>query len=280
MRGKPDAATFKIPDFYPKEVREGIEEWLLHTPLLSKRAIGAMERMLRDTSGMQKVFDCLKKAMPEAENHDTDAAYFVYSAWRCASEDYADLRSKKKDADILLSEISQKSEELANALSDLQLTGFMPAPELSDIADLLRSSLPTTEPARGKWKSLSNLAFGKHADPGEADALKHVAYVWESAPSLIDLLKQVSFLAKSDGVGNYPELMAAISSRKRSEKMEYLRALWAVLGEAGFPIGEPSLNLACAESANILLDLVVYDQEATTDDVRTAFGLKKAKNKS
>jgi hypothetical protein len=226
---------------------------------------------------------------------------FIHAAW-AARVDYSKYRDRRKRADELRTEIAGAAEVLANLIRRFADTGvsgpgeFYSIPELlrqTDnhemqehnlhmwrsmrryvLGDLPRDDVPEMEPKSEAGKPLPPLEIvivpaGEKAeiDPVE-EARNTLRYAWGTAPNFSALLNTVAKAARDFKPSESGMIGAAIESRQRSPKTEYLRAFGNLLTDGhGFALTTPVMQ-AMAIVANVVINLP--DVDVTYDDVRKA----------
>ena len=219
-----------------------------------------------------------------------------------ARVDFAKYRDRVKRATELKDEIADAAETLANLIHRFSETGingpgeFYSIPELlrqtdnhkmlghnlhmwrsmrqDVLGDLLRRDIPETRPAGESSEPLHPIeivivpmAEKAEIDP-EEEARNMLRYAWGTAPDFSDLLDTVAKAGRSFKPSESGMIGAAIESRQRSPKTEYLRAFGNLLTDAhGFTLTTPIMQ-AMAIVANVVINLP--DVDVTYDDVRKA----------
>jgi len=103
-------------------------------------------------------------------------------------------------------------------------------------------------------------------DPVE-EARNTLRYAWGTAPDFSALLDTVAKAARGFKPSESGMIGAAIESRQRSPKTEYLRAFGNLLTAHSFALTTPIMR-AMATVANVVINLP--DVDVTYDDVRKA----------
>lgn len=105
------------------------------------------------------------------------------------------------------------------------------------------------------------------SSPDYVDRSANTQYAWSVAPSISELIMKIATVANSFEPKEYQLVGAALSTRQRSEKAEYLRAFGHLLQQNEIK-PTPSLREACAITATVVLDNP--ENAVTSDDVRKA----------
>ncbi|MBK6744293.1 MAG: hypothetical protein IPG66_15535 [Hydrogenophilales bacterium] len=224
---------------------------------------------------------------------------FTYAAW-AARVDFAKYRDRLKRAAELKGEIADAAETLAKLIRQFSETGISGPGEFYSIPELLRQTdnhemqghnlhmwrsmrqhvlgdlpkrdAPETKPAGGEPMppvEIVIVPMGEKAeiDP-EEEARNMLRYAWGTAPDFSALLGTMANAARSFKPSESGMIGAAIESRQRSAKTEYLRAFGNLLTDVhGFALTTPIMQ-AMAIVANVVINLP--DVDVTYDDVRKA----------
>jgi hypothetical protein len=199
---------------------------------------------------------------------------FIYAAW-AARVDFAEYRDNRRRAAELSSEIARAAEDLAALLRQFSQTGFCGPWEFRSIEELLRRTDNHDGRNLYMWRSERHHILG---DPPSRDASdktdsagrlsKDIRYAWGVAPELSMLLDTLSDAAREFKPEESGMIGAAIGSRKRNIKAEYLRAFGVLLIDVhGFRLTPPTMK-AMAIVATVVINSP--DIVATYDDVRKA----------
>jgi len=262
-----------------------------------KREISCLQRLIGDER-MDKVFTLL------ADELTTDDQWraFFRSAW-VARMDYLKYRESLNEADDLRKEIATISERLATLLRKIYKTGVDCPGEFTHVQELLRTTDNGELGGRNLkwWRSMRKHVVGdpewgrakevdqendggadsaalnaeapldekSYSDPVE-EARNMLRYAWESAPSLPALIDTLARAATQFQPCETGHVGAAISSRKRHEGYEYLRAILYSLhtSKQSFTM-TPGLTWAVATAADVAMD--DPDQSVEYDDVQKAY---------
>ncbi len=227
---------------------------------------------------------------------------FTYAAW-AARVDFAKYRDRLRRAAELKGEIADAAETLAKLIHQFADTGISGPSELYSIPELLRQTdnhemqghnlamwrsmrrhvlgdlpredAPEVKPAEGSGEPPTVeivrvfLAPGEKAeiDPVE-EARNMLRYAWGTAPDFSALLGTMANAARAFKPSETGMIGAAIESRQRSPKTEYLRAFGNLLTDVHrFALTTPTMQ-AMAIVANVVINLP--DVDVTYDDVRKA----------
>jgi hypothetical protein len=254
-------------------------------------------RRLAHDARMRDAFALLTREFTD----DRQWRNFTYAAWS-ARVDYSKYRDLLKRAAELKAEIGDAADTLANLIRQFSETGnsgpgeFYSIPELlrqTDnrkmqghnlhmwrsmrrhvLGDLPRDDVPEVKPAEEGGEPVRPIEIvivpmdGKaEIDPVE-EARNILRYAWGTAPNFPALLDTVAKAARRFEPSESGMIGAAIESRQRSPKTEYLRAFGALLtGAHGFALTTPIMK-AMAIVANVVINLP--DVDVTYDDARKA----------
>ncbi|MBT9567813.1 MAG: hypothetical protein IV085_05890 [Thiobacillus sp.] len=228
---------------------------------------------------------------------------FIHSAWS-AKIDFSKFRDDRKRATELKSEIAGAAETLAKLIrqfSDIGISGpdvFYSIPELLRKTDnhdrdghnlhmwrAMRSYVlgepPTRDVPEGAPQRDSSdqspapeivRVFLKPSEKQEIDPVEEardtLRYAWGTAPEFSRLLDTVAEAAELWEPSESGFIGAAIQSRQRSAKTEYIRAFGNLLTDThSFALTTPIMQ-AMATVANVVINLP--DVDVTNDDVRKA----------
>jgi hypothetical protein len=239
---------------------------------------------------------------------------FIYAAW-AARVDYAGYRDRLRRAAELTGEIAQAAETLARLIRQFSATGINGPSEFYSIRELLRQTDNHEMEGRNlhMWRSMRQHVLGD--PPGrdiqvvmsaeesgepiapieivrvpigekpeitpEEEARNMLRYAWGTAPEFSELLETLADAARAFNPSATGMIGAAIASRQRSPKTEYLRAFGNALTDVhGFALTGPIMK-AMAITANVVINLP--DVDVTYDDVRKALarlGVERMENSS
>lgn len=239
-------------------------------------------------------------------NRDGQWCNFINSA--CHGRwDFTKHRDGRKRADELRAEIAEAAERLAKVLRQMAETGIEMPAEFFSISELLQrtESNEKDEDNAQEWRAMRQHVLGglqgesalasdsmgeiglllepqhkyavRHPGLGERvwilpkeDAQNVLSDVWESAPYLTELLGTVAEAARNFKPRRYGMVGAAIESRQKNRKTEYLRAFGFMLAVHRLPDWQIALTTpvmrAIAITANVAMNLP--DVDVTYDDVR------------
>ena len=237
--------------------------------------------------------------------HDHQWSDFIFCAW-VAQTDYGPYREKLKRAGALKEEIADMAEKLAKLLVQHPRTGMYPPDEFFSVAELLRRTdnhdmrdhnLASWRMLRGRLlgdpprsaevsgespkpeatpelNSAPTIVVRYFVEPGEEvttdseeSARAMLRYVWQISPDLPALLETVARAARAFTPIESGMVGAAIGSRKRNAKTEYLRGFAERLTHHGMKL-TPVVKRAMAIVANVAVNLP--DVDVSHDDVRKA----------
>jgi hypothetical protein len=225
---------------------------------------------------------------------------FIYAAWS-ARMDFGKFREQLKRAAELKAEIGRAADTLAKLIRQFSETGIYGPSEFYSIPELLRQTdnlggrdfymwrsmrqhvlgdprwrdAPEIEPAEDSGEPPNVAIVRVILEPGEKteidpkeEARNMLRYAWGTAPDLPALLDAVALAALNFKPSESGMIGAAIESRQRNQKTEYLRAFGSVLTDVhGFALTKPIMQ-AMAIVANVVINLP--DIDATYDDVKKA----------
>jgi hypothetical protein len=226
---------------------------------------------------------------------------FIYSAW-AARVDFAGYRDRLRRAAELTGEIAQTSETLAKLIRQFSATGINGPSEFYSIRELLRQTDKHESEGHNlhMWRSMRQHVLGappkrvirveisteeggepvppfeivrapldeKPEITHEEEARNTLRYAWGTAPEVSALLETLAHAARSFNPSATGMIGAAIASRQRNPKTEYLRAFGKLLtDEHGFAMTTPVIK-ATAITASVVINLP--DVDVTYDDVRKA----------
>ncbi len=259
--------------------------------------VGCLRRLGSDAR-MRDVFALLTREFID----DQQWRSFTYAAW-AARVDFAKYRDRLKRATELKSEIADAAETLAKLIRQFADTGISGPSELYSIPELLRQTdnHEMQDHNLFMWQSMRRHVLGdlpredvpeaKLADGGgepptveivrvflapeekvEIDPVQEarnmLRYAWGTAPDFSALLGTMAKAARAFTPSEPGMIGAAIGSRQRSPKTEYLRAFGNLLTDVHkFALTTPIMQ-AMAIVANVVINLP--DVDVTYDDVRKA----------
>lgn len=228
---------------------------------------------------------------------------FTHSAW-ASRVDFAKYRDRLKRAEELKSEIADAAENLAKKIGQFADTGTMGPGEFYSIPALLRktdnrdgqhlflngwrhrrgyifgdppkqdSTVEKPSIARGAPLPAQKIVIVRSAgkvkiDKGE-EARDMLRIAWRAAPEFSALLITLANTARAFKPSEPGMVGAAIETRQRSAKTEYLRAFINLLTKADkFELTSP-IKRAIAIVANVVINLP--DVDVSDDDVRKVLG--------
>lgn len=259
--------------------------------------VDCLQRLAHDAR-MRDAFALLTREFTD----DKQWRNFIYAAW-AARVDFAKYRDRLKRASELKSEIANAAETLAKLIRQFSDTGIDGPGEFYSIPELLRQTdnhemqghnlhfwrsmrqhvlgdlpwrdVPETRSAEesGELPTVEIVrAFLAPEEKAEIDPKEETRnmlhYAWGTAPDFCALLGTVAKAARRFETSESGMIGAAIESRKRNQKTEYLRAFGALLTDAhGFALTTPIMQ-AMAIVANVAINSP--DVDVSHDDVRKA----------
>jgi hypothetical protein len=226
---------------------------------------------------------------------------FIRSAW-AARMDFAKYRDRLKRAAKLKGEIADAAETLAKLIRQFADTGINGPSELYSIPELLRQTdnhemqghnlhmwrsmrrhvlgdlpkrdIPEAKPEGESGEPMPPINIvivpmeGKAEIDPEEEARNMLRYAWGTAPDFSALLGTMASAARAFKPSESGMLGAAIASRQKSPKTEYLRAFGNLLTDVHrFALTTPTMH-AMAIVANVVINLP--DVDVTYNDVRKA----------
>lgn len=281
---------------YPPSLRTQKAEALAHRDKLAGE-VDCLRRLALDAR-MRDAFALLTREFTD----DGQWRNFIYAAW-ASRVDFAKYRDRLKRAAELKCEIADAAEGLAKLIRQFSDTGINGPSEFYSIPELLQQTdnhemrehnlymwrsmrrhvlgdpprwdIPEAKPAGEDGEPMPPIEIvivpmgGEKVeiDPAE-EARNTLRYAWGTAPDFPALLGTVAKAARSFKPSESGMIGAAIESRKRSSKTEYLRAFGNLLTDVHrFTLTTPIIK-AMAIVANVVINLP--DVDVTIDDVRKA----------
>ena len=261
--------------------------------------VNCLKRLACDER-MAEAFALLAKGFTD----DAQWRYFIYTAW-ASRMDFAKYRDRLKRAEELKSEIADAAEKLAKKIGQFAETGTMGPDEFYSIPVLLRQTdnCEMQNHNLHMWRSMRHHVLGdpprrnisdakaaKLAEAGaeylpgvkiivvamdentkidtEEEARNMLRYAWGTSPYFSALLGTMAKAARAFKPGESGMIGAAIQSRQKNPKTEYLRAFGSHLTNTyNFQL-TPSIMNAMAIVATVVINLP--DVVVTYDDVRKA----------
>lgn len=282
-------------DPYLAGLRKRQAEAVKHRDMLAGD-VGCLQRLAHDAR-MQEAFGLLTREFTD----DRQWRDFNHSAWS-ARVDFGKYRDRLKRAKELKGEIADAAETLVNLIRQFADTGVMGPDEFFSIPELLRQTdnremdghdlhmwramrrhvlgdlpredVPEAKLADGSGEPMPPIEIvivpmeGKAKIDPEEEARNMLRYAWGTAPDFSALLGTVAAAARAFKPSESGMIGAAIESRQRSPKTEYLRAFGNLLADVHkFALTTPIMQ-AMAIVANVVINLPEVD--VTYDDVRKA----------
>jgi hypothetical protein len=282
-------------DDYLPGLRKDRAEAVAHRDRLAGD-VDCLQRLAHDAR-MRDAFALLTREFTD----DRQWRNFIYAAW-AARVDFAKYRDRLKRAAELKGEIADAAETLAKLIRQFSETGINGPGEFYSIPELLRQT--DNHEMQGHnlhiWRSMrqhvlgdlpkrdipETKSAGESSDPmppieivfvpmkekaeiaPEEEARNMLRYAWGTAPDFSELLDTVAKAGRAFKPSESGMIGAAIESRQRSPKTEYLRAFGNLLTDVhGFAVTTPTMQ-AMAIVANVVINLP--DVDVTYDDVRKA----------
>ncbi len=275
-----DSRLAEIDGVIERCIRRGEEDYL---PSLRKQRAEAAEH--RDM--LARDVDCLRRLADNARMRDAFAFLirefsddqqwrsFIHCAWS-AKIDFSKYREGRKWATELKAEIADAADGLAGLIRQFSEISISGPDELYSIPELLRKT--DNHDMQGHnlemWRGmrahvLGDIPRGGNAG-GEAEqkARDMLRYAWGTAPDLSELLDTLARAARDFKPVESGFIGAAIESRQRSEKTEYLRAFGNLFTDAH----HLTVSTAVMQAMAVVADVVINQPGVgvTYDDVRKA----------
>lgn len=262
------------------------------------RALDCLHRLAHD-SRMADAFAVLTREFTD----DQQWHEYIQAAWT-AKMNFKPYRERLKRAKQLKGEIAGVASSLARLIREFAETGvngpseFFSIPELlrqtdhheeqgsdvymwrairhSVLGDLPDRNIPEVKPDVSNEKSPTPpeiaLRFVSPGDRVDIDPVEQarntLRYAWGKAPDFPALLDSLANAAQNYQPSDYGMVRAALQSRQRSSKTEYLRAFGHLVTDVyGLALTAPIIQ-AIAITANVVINLP--DVDVTYDDARKA----------
>jgi hypothetical protein len=223
------------------------------------QAAARVRRIVSD-SRLRNVFELLETELSGGNGYEG-----FFRAALNTDNDYSEFRDAHREASTLAQQIAVAADSLAHLLQQFERIGIGGPPEFFSVRELLRVADCTgvNVGKRGKWHADRSSLLGSDT-VGERgnDRLK---MIWASAPYAENLLRVMASAARRFEPYEDGPAGAALHSRQRNRKWEYLRAFIYELLNDGFRMSDPKISAAVAVMATVVLDDDVSD-----DDVRKA----------
>ena len=246
---------------------------------------------------MREAFAVLTREISE----DEQWRGFIYSAW-AARVDFTKYRDRLKTAMMLKGEIAEAAENLSKLIRQFEDTGVSGPSEFYSVPELLRrtDNIEMNGHNLHMWRSMRRHVLGDLPRRDIHDAKKEgrieesnqsieivlvpkrgkadidpeeekrnmLRYAWGTAPDFSALLKTMADAARAFKPSEPGMIGAAIESRQKNPKTEYVRAFGNLLTEVHkFELTAP-VHKAIAVVANVVINQP--DVDVTYDDVRKA----------
>lgn len=250
--------------------------------------VGCLQRLAHD-SRMRDAFTLLTREFTD----DEQWRGFIRSA-RAARMDYGRFRERLKEAAELKKEIADAADDLAKLIRQFADFGIDNGPgEFFSVPALLRQTDNHESNGRNlhMWRGLRGYILGdpqrrdipdieqggddqstapgivrielvpmEKADTDPTEEMRStLCYAWDTAPSFPDLLDTVAKAARDFTPSEDGMIGAAIESRQRSAKTEYLRAFWHQLTDVHHFTLTTAVMQAMAIVANVVINLPDID---------------------
>jgi hypothetical protein len=260
-------------DYLPGLEKERAEA-LAHRDSLASN-IDCLRRLVQDER-MREAYAILTREF----TNDRQWRNFIYAAW-AARAVLSNYRDRLKRAAELADEIAETAETLAKLIRQFSETGVNGPSEFYSIPELLRQTDNYEMEGHNlhMWRSMRRHILGDPPEwdvqdekTAEEEARNMLRYAWGTAPEVSELLETLASAARAFKPSAPGMFGAAIESRKRSPKTEYLRAFGNLLTEEhGIALTTPIVR-ATAITATVVLNLP--DVDVTYDDARKALSAR------
>ncbi|CAG9208529.1 conserved hypothetical protein [Burkholderia gladioli] len=179
--------------------------------------------------------------------------------------DYNEFRDAHREAATVAQRIAVAADDLARLLQQFERIGIEGPPEFSSVRELLRvaESFGADAGRRDKWLVDRDWLLGGRGVDADVDETRK--RWWKSAPYPRSLLQVMASAARRFEPYEDGPAGAALDSRQRNRKWEYLRAFIYELLNDGFRVSDQKITAAVAVMA-----AVVLDDDVSDDDVRKA----------
>ncbi|MEZ5494202.1 MAG: hypothetical protein R3E61_06340 [Pseudomonadales bacterium] len=268
--------------------RREITEAQTHRDELAEN-VACLERLVQDDR-MKEPYQLLSSEFTE----DKQWEGFIHAAW-AAQLDYSKYRDRVKRGVELSKKIAQKAEELAKLIHQIRETGIILPDEFLSMNELLMQTDSGEQRTsdRDLWRGLKKHVLGSPPERQEValmpnpPAIKiefvsaenakislkekdqiNMRYIWNIAPSLPSCLGTLANAARRFEPRETKAIDAAIQTRQRSIKTEYIRAFAKIMAEYQVSISTTKIMKAMAMVANVVINRP--DVDVSYDDVRKA----------
>ena len=286
-------------------IRRGENDYLPSLRIQKAQALDHRDRLAGDVGCLQRLASDARMAdafelLAREFTADRQWRKFIYAAW-AARIDFSKYRDRLKRAKELKGEIAHAAETLAMLIHRFSGIGICGPGEFYSIPELLRQTdnhemqghnlhmwrsmrqhvlgeppkrdIPDARPVKEPSEPIPEIKIvlvpmgEKLGTSPEEDARNMLRYAWGTAPDLSALLETMANAARNFEPSESGAIGAAVQSRQRSQKTEYLRAFGSLLNvyECTLTIG---IMRAMAIVANVVINLP--DVDVTYDDVRKA----------
>ena len=297
INGKIESCIRWGKDDYLPGLRKKMAEAAEHRDRLSTD-VDCLRRFAHD-SRMRDAFALLTREFTD----DKQWREFIHAAW-AAKIDFSKFRESRKRAEELKDEVADAADGLAKLIQQFSEIGIGGPDEFYSVPELLRHTdnhdmqghnlsmwramrhyvlgdpprrdVPESEPAK-EYSNQSEppeivrviiVPYEKTEIDPEEETRNTLRYAWGTAPDLSALLGTVATAARGFKPSESGMIGAAIASRQRSAKTEYLRAFGNLLTDAHKFSLTTAIMQAMAIVANVAINLP--DVDVTSDDVRKA----------
>lgn len=259
------------------------------------RDVGCARRLI-DDERMRPAYALLVQELGDGDH----VAGFIRAAW-AALMDYSPYREGVRAANELADQVAKAAGVLATLLRKAERSSgpYLPD-EFFNVTSLLRRTDHDRDDRNfHMWRGLRRHILGDMVPAGEEQGLpkatEHTSaekieivfvpmeaarrdpdaeqrddrrYAWSTAPTMAKLIATMEAAAKSYVAAESGHIAAAIASRKRNVKAEYVRAFANLLPDSAPITPKPAIINAMAITATVALD--DPDDVVTAADVRSA----------
>ena len=276
----------------PHEYRKRLAEAQEHRDKLAG-SVACLKRLVQDHR-MKEPYDLLAREFTQKEQWER----FIHAAWG-ANLDYSTYRDNLKRAAELSQKIGKTADKLAKLIRQTGDTEYCFFPsEFFSVVQLLRETQSGENRPSDMhlWERLKGHLFGDlprtvtrkpasqephdgtlsiqivSAGDAKIDPLKQqrsaTRYIWGIAPRMPACLETMARAALQFKPTEEGVIGAAIGTRQRNIKTEYIRAFGQIVNESQELELGPTMMKAMASVANVVINLP--DVDVTYDDVRKA----------
>ena len=253
-------------------------------------SVACLQRLAQDNR-MEEPYQLLSGEFTEDQQWEG----FIHAAW-AAQLDYSKYRDRVKRTVELKEKIAQKAEELAKLIHQIGEIGIILPNEFFSMNELLMQTDSGEQRTSDRylWRGLKKHVLGSPPERREAALMPKnppvikiefvsakaaeispkekkqidMRYIWNTAPTLPACLETIANVARRFEPRETKFIDAAIQTRQRSIKTEYIRAFAKIMAEYQVSISTTKIMKAMAMVANVVINLPGVD--VSYDDVRKA----------